>query len=352
MSKKYEKLKPYLKKIGSGEFTGKSLNREESAEATKLILKEEASPAQIGAFMIAHRIRRPEPEELAGMIDAYIELGPKIYSKQTHRRPIFFGTPFDGRTKTAPIYPLTILLLLSQKQPVILHGGSRMPVKYGVTHNELFQALGINLIGLSIEQLQSFFNHNDLALIHQPDHFPLAENLIPYRDQIGKRPPIASMELIWTCHQGNHLHISGYVHSPTEERHWKTLELMDEENIITVKGLEGGVDLSISRSSTIGQYKNQNGTRAVFHPKDFEYSGQDLEWTNIEDWQRFAFQALHGEGPLTKSLEWNAGIYFFYAGLSSDIKEGISKAKEIISSGCALKNLEKIINWRQENIDS
>tara|TARA_B100001079_G_scaffold186119_1_gene160297 strand:- start:129 stop:446 length:318 start_codon:yes stop_codon:yes gene_type:complete len=82
MSKKYEKLKPYLKKIGSGEFTGKSLNREESAEATKLILKEEASPAQIGAFMIAHRIRRPEPEELAGMIDAYIELGPKIYSKQ------------------------------------------------------------------------------------------------------------------------------------------------------------------------------------------------------------------------------------------------------------------------------
>ncbi len=50
---------------------------------------------------------------------------------------IFFGMPFDGRTKTAPIYPLTTLLLLTQNQPVILHGGSRMPVKYGVTHNEL-----------------------------------------------------------------------------------------------------------------------------------------------------------------------------------------------------------------------
>jgi len=352
MSKKYEKLKPYLKKIGSGEFTGKSLNREESTEATKLILKEEASPAQIGAFMIAHRIRRPEPEELAGMIDAYIELGPKIYSKQTRRRPIFFGTPFDGRTKTAPIYPLTILLLLSQKQPVILHGGSRMPVKYGITHNELFQALGINLIGLSIEQLQSFFNHNDLALIHQPDHFPLAENLIPYRDQIGKRPPIASMELIWTCHQGNHLHISGYVHSPTEERHWKTLELMGEQNVITVKGLEGGIDLSISRSSTIGQYKNQHGTRAVFHPKDYECSGKDIEWSDIKEWKKFALDALNGEGPLTKALKWNAGIYFFYAGLSSDIKEGINKAKEVINSGSAIKHLEKLIDWSEENIDS
>jgi len=352
MSKKYEKFKPYLKKIGSGEFTGKSLNREESAEATKLILKEDASPAQVGAFMIAHRIRRPKPEELAGMIDAYLELGPTIYSQKTHRRPIFFGTPFDGRTKTAPIYPLTILLLLTQKQPVILHGGSRMPVKYGVTHNELFQALGINLTGLSIEQLQNFFNHNNLALIHQPDHFPLAENLIPYRDQIGKRPPLASMELIWTCHQGNHLHISGYVHSPTEERHWKTLELLGEKYILTVKGLEGGIDLSISRSATIGQYKNQHGTRSVFHPKDYECLGQDIAWNNIEEWQRFALQALHGEGPLTKALEWNAGIYFFYAGLSCGIKEGINKAKEIIISRFALKHLEKLINWRENNIDS
>ena len=140
MSKKYEKFKSYLKKIGSGEFTGKSLTRKESAEATKLILREEASAAQIGAFMIAHRIRRPDPEELAGMLDAYIELGPKIYSPKTHRRPIFFGMPFDGRNKTAPIYPLTTLMLSSQKQPIILHGGARMPVKYGVTHNELFQA--------------------------------------------------------------------------------------------------------------------------------------------------------------------------------------------------------------------
>ena len=352
MSKKYEKLKPYLKKIGSGEFTGKSLNREESTEATKLILKEEASPAQIGAFMIAHRIRRPEPEELAGMIDAYLELGPSINSKKTHRHPIFFGTPFDGRTKTAPIYPLTILLLLTQKQPIIIHGGSRMPVKYGVTHNELFQALGLNLTGLSIKQLKSFFNHNELALIHQPDHFPLAENLIPYRDQIGKRPPLASMELIWTCHQGNHLHISGYVHSPTEERHWKTLELMGEQNVITIKGLEGGIDLSISRSSRIGQYKNQRGTRTVFNPKDYECSGEDIEWNNIEEWQRFALQALNGEGPLTKALEWNAGIYFFYAGLSHDIKEGIKKAKEVINSGFAFSHLEKLISWKQKNINS
>tara|TARA_B100000579_G_scaffold80743_1_gene62897 strand:+ start:7373 stop:8431 length:1059 start_codon:yes stop_codon:yes gene_type:complete len=348
MSKKYEKFKTYLKKIGSGEFTGKSMSREESAEATRLILKKEASAAQIGAFMIAHRIRRPEPEELAGMLDAYLELGPKIYSPKTHRRPIFFGTPFDGRTKTAPIFPLTTLLLTSQEQPIILHGGSRMPIKYGVSHNELFQALGLNLSGLSILQLQKCFIENKLALLYQPDHFPLADHLISYRDQIGKRPPLASMELLWTCHIGSHLHISGYFHSPTEKRHWKTLELMGEEEVITIRGLEGGIDLSTNHPTTIGHYKNNNGSREVVNPVDFEHAGKDMEWKNIQGWQKSALLALRGEGPLTKSLEWNSGIYFVYAGLSSNIQEGIEQTKQIIKSGLALKHLEKLIKWREK----
>ena len=351
MSKKYEKFKPYLKKIGSGEFTGKNLNREESAEATKLMLKEEASEAQIGAFMIAHRMRRPTPDELAGMIDTYKKLGPTIYSPKTHRRSIFLGAPFDGRTKYAPIYPLTTLLLLSQRQPVVLHGGRRMPVKYGVTHYELFQALGLNLSGLSINQLQQCFTENEIAFLYQPDHFPLAENLIPYRDQIGKRPPLASMELLWTCHKGNHLHVSGYVHSPTEERHWKTLELTGEDDVITIKGLEGGIDLSISRSTNFGYHKNKKSTKTIFNPRDFECSGKDLEWNSIEEWQKFALQALHGEGPLTKALEWNSGVYFFHTGLSTDIKAGIDKAKQIINSGTAIKQLEKLITWRKEIFD-
>ena len=77
-----------------------------------------------------------------------------------------------------------------------------------------------------------------------------------------------------------------------------------------------------------------------------------MEWNDIEEWKNFALQALNGEGPLARSLEWNAGIYFFYAGLTSDIKEGINKAKQLTNSGFVLKHLEKLINWRKENFDN
>ena len=55
-----------------------------------MMLKEEASAAQIGGFMIAHRIRRPIPEELAGMIDAYICL---LYTSPSPRDGLLSRMP-------------------------------------------------------------------------------------------------------------------------------------------------------------------------------------------------------------------------------------------------------------------
>ena len=175
--------------------------------------------------------------------------------------------PFDGRPTTSPIYPLTSLLLLAANQPVVLQGGGRLPVKYGVTTEELFKAIGLNLGELTIEKVQEGFLKNGLALIYQPDHFPLADNLTKYREEIGKRPPVASMELLWSAHQGKHLIISGFVHPPTETRHIKTLRLLGEKNLILIKGLEGGVDIPISRVCTATYCKQDNHTKLTIDVK-------------------------------------------------------------------------------------
>ena len=73
-------FKQLLRKIGSGEHTSKGLTRAEADEAMELMLTGGASDVQIGAFLIAHRIRRPEPQELTGMLDTYKRLGPRLVS--------------------------------------------------------------------------------------------------------------------------------------------------------------------------------------------------------------------------------------------------------------------------------
>ncbi len=348
MNFEQESFKQFLRKVGSGVNTSRGLTREESAKALKLILTEKASPAQIGAFMMAHRIRRPEPQELAGMLDAYKELGPLLTSQEGQKPPICFGMPLDGRTKTSPIYPLTTLILLSANQSVILHGGKRMPVKYGVTPVELFKAIGLSLTNLPIQKVQECFNKNGFSLIHQPDHFKLAENMISYREEIGKRPPIASMELIWTAHQGNHLLINGFVHPPTEKRAIETLTLLGENNIITIKGLEGGIDIPISRPCITGHKEENTIKRLILHPRDYKFQSKDLEWNSLEKWSKDAIEALNFRGPLKEALTWNGAVYLWFSGVTQNLDEGIKFSELLLSSGAAMDKLNQIINWKAQ----
>ncbi|MGB5772735.1 MAG: hypothetical protein WBM32_23130, partial [Crocosphaera sp.] len=125
-------FREYLKKIGSGVHTGRDLTRTEAADAMKLMLLASATPAQIGAFLLVHRIKRPTPEELAGMLDTYEELGPKLdVDNLAFNYPVtVLGTPYDGRSRTAPVTSLTALILATAGVPVVLHGGGQMPTKY------------------------------------------------------------------------------------------------------------------------------------------------------------------------------------------------------------------------------
>ena len=337
-----ERFKQHLRKVGSGEHTSKGMSREEAADALELMLYQEATPAQIGAFLIAHRIRRPEPQELTGMLDTYRKLGPVLHSAPGQRSPLCFGMPYDGRTRTAPIYPLTTLVLLSCNQPVVLQGGERMPIKYGITAIELFRSLGLDLRGLPLETVQDGLHNQGFALIHQPDHFAIAESLISYRDELGKRPPVASLELLWTAHQGDHRLISGFVHPPTESRAWEALKLAGETDLFTVKGLEGGTDLPIGRACITARVHGDKTERLILHPRDHGCHATDVEWTDLTTWQAQAMDALQNRGPLRDSLRWNAGVYLWFAGLSDSLETALDMATTVMDKGQALQKLDQL----------
>jgi anthranilate phosphoribosyltransferase len=85
--------------------------------------------------------------------------------------------------------------------------------------------------------------------------------LLPVRDEIGK-PPLASLELLWTPHYGDHLLMSGFVHPPTEKRAWEALAAAGETDVLTVKGLEGYTDLPTSRTGITGRFRGDTMERA------------------------------------------------------------------------------------------
>jgi anthranilate phosphoribosyltransferase len=328
-----------LKKVGSGNHTGEDLSREEAAAATKMMLLQEATPAQIGAFMIAHRIKRPSGVELAGMLDAYAEIGPNLtVDNLSFTKPVtVFGNPYDGRSRTAPVTPITALILAGSGVPVLMHGGDSMPTKYGVPLVEIWQGLGVDLSHLSLMQTEQLLEKTGFGFIYLPRHFPEAYNLVPYRDQIGKRPPFATLELMWSpCKANVHL-ISGFVHPPTEERFQETFALRGINYFTTVKGLEGSCDLARSRTAIIGLGQpntEPSFERLLLHPEEYGFAGKDVPLESTAKLIEQLKEVLEGKSSeLSIAAIYNGGFYLWRCGVCSSLEAGFVRAEEMLKLG-------------------
>ncbi len=342
-----DRFRELLKTIGSGTHTGKNLTRQEAAAAMRMMLLGEATPAQIGAFMIAHRIKRPTGEELAGMLDTYNELGPKLQGKPSMGVVTVLGCPYDGRSRTAPVTPLTALILATAGVFVVMHGGARMPTKEGIPLIEIWQGLGVDWTKLSLAQVQQVFEQTGLGFVYLPEYFPQADALVEYRRDIGKRPPLATMELIWVPFAGEVHLAAGYVHPPTEGMFREALKLQGLKNYTTVKGLEGSCDLPRDRTAIIGvsmsSGDNVTFERLLLHPSDYSFGGKEVALGSTAELVEEMQGVLQGKGSeLMSAAIWNGGFYLWRCGICADINEGLSKAESLFSSGEVGEKLREI----------
>lgn len=328
-------FREFLKKVGSGSHTSKPLTRDEAAEAGRLMLTQAATPAQIGAFLIAHRIKRPTPEELAGFLDAYADLGPMMMPIETAHPVVVLGCPYDGRSRTAPVTPITALMLAASGIPVLLHGGDRMPTKSGLPLIDLWRRLGLSFDRLTLGQSRQLLQDTGLGFVYLPTHFPEAQALVPYREQIGKRPPLATLELFWCPYGGNAHIVVGYVHPPTEGLAQDTLRHQGRDRISTIKGLEGSPDLPRSRTAIIGTTR-PDGTldRLLLHPHDYGFGSEDVplddEAIYLDD---LAATVAGHPSPLAQSAVWNGGFYLWHFGVVDTLEAGFDRAKTLLTAG-------------------
>lgn len=333
-----------LKKVGSGQHTSEVLSRSEAAEAARLMLTETATPAQIGAFMIAHRIKRPHPQELAGFLDAYSQYGPTLHSINADYPAMVFGLPYDGRSRTAPAQPLVALMLAAMGCPVVLHGGQRMPTKYGIPLIEIWQALGLDWTGLSLSAVQAIFQQTRLGYLHLPDQFAGAQSLVPYREQIGKRPPQATLELMWCPYADACQMVVGYVHPPTEGLAQGTLTAVGVPNFTTVKGLEGSSDLPRARAAIIGIHTPDGEERLVLHARDYGLgASSETPLGDEADYLARLHRTLQGDSTeLLPVALWNGGFYLWRSGIVTSLEQGIEQAQALLNSDRLTQHLSDI----------
>ncbi|MFC7544335.1 hypothetical protein ACFQU2_39705 [Siccirubricoccus deserti] len=115
-----------MRTLGRGPGRSRALTREEALAALRMVLRGEADPHQVGAFLMLLRYRGEDPDEIAGLVEAAREAAGCGTAPGV---PVELDWPSygAGRTRGAPWFLLAALALGRAGHRVLMHGSNESP---------------------------------------------------------------------------------------------------------------------------------------------------------------------------------------------------------------------------------
>jgi anthranilate phosphoribosyltransferase len=116
---------------------------------------------------------------------------------------------------------------------------------------------------------------------------------------------------------------------------------------MTVKGLEGSVDLPSSRVSNAAHHRlGSPPERLVLQARDHGLRAEEPELTSLAAWGHQALAGLRCDGPLVKPLIWNGGFYLWRCGQQATLEGGLAQAEDLVRSGA----IDERRQWLQSQL--
>ena len=170
-----------IRTIGRGPSLSRTLSEDEANQAMAAILRGDAEPAQLGAFLVVLRYRKETPEELAGFVQA---------SRGMMARPASAGAALDwpsyaDRHKQLPYFVLAAKLLSENGVRVLMHG---IAGDGPATTPKALSALGIEPSG-SPDDAAHRLDRENFAYLPLDRFCPQLMPLFDLRPVLGLRSP-------------------------------------------------------------------------------------------------------------------------------------------------------------------
>lgn len=155
------------------------LTREQADWAIRQIISAEATPAQVGGFLLAIREKGESVTELSAFVDVLLEHSVK--PPLSNDAIDIVGTGGD-QLGTVNISSMAAILAASVGYPVLKHGSRSASGKTG--SSEMLEALGVNL-NLSPDQLGQVFTKTGISFFFAPLFHPALKNVGQIRKELG-----------------------------------------------------------------------------------------------------------------------------------------------------------------------
>ncbi|MDQ0194966.1 anthranilate phosphoribosyltransferase [Paenibacillus wynnii] len=336
-----------LKEVARGKRGARDLTYEESTLAAESILGLKATPAQIGAFLIAERIKLESVEELEAFVTAC--------RKYAHREPILEGLdcagPYDGRTSSfIATFPVSFLLAAAGL-PVTLHGTSSLPPKWGVTLLDIISAAGVDIRNLSRADAIIAAKRSGVLFADAEQWCPPLGDIRSIREEIGMRSIFNTAEKLIDYSYSPFI-VFGIYHNTVFDRLSRLIIKLGYKRALVVQGAEGSEDLFIDRPTRVYSVQNGISELGIIDPESMglDTPVPEMQWTSRQ--QLITAEAvMQGGGHMAfyNQTLLNGAVRLHLAGKVNSVEEGLYVCKDLLDNGEAWNVYH---NWKNALLHS
>jgi anthranilate phosphoribosyltransferase len=325
---------------------GRDLTRSEAREVMDQIMRGEATAAQIGAFLIAMRIKRETPDEIAGCAEA---MRAHVLSVHPKRRDLVdtAGTGGDG-ARTFNISTTAALVAAAAGAGVAKHGNRAVSSASGSA--DVLEALGFDL-EQPAERIERSIDELGFGFLFAPSHHPAMRYAAPVRRELGMRTVFNVLGPL-TNPAGARAQIVGVYAPELVPTLAAVLAQLGAERAFVVHGADGIDELSPTGPNLVCEVVEGSVRQREIDPLDLgipRCAPSDLAGDSPEDNARTVHEIFAGApGPRRDAVVLNAAGAIAAAGHATDLHEGLALASEAIDSGAAALRLDQLATFSRE----
>ena len=319
----------------------KDLSTEEMTSVMRLIMTGEATPAQVGGFLIGLRMKGETVEEVAAAASVMRELSTRVVVDK-NRLVDTCGTGGDA-SGSFNISTASAFVVAAAGARVAKHGNRSVSSKSGSA--DVLEAAGVNL-ELSPEQVATCVNEIGVGFMFAPMHHSAMKHAIGPRREMAVRTIFNVLGPL-TNPAGAPNQVLGVFSKNWVEPLARVLKQLGSEHVLVVHADDGLDEISIGAATHIAELKDGEVFTYTVQPEDFGMQRANLSALRADDAEhslQIIKSVLANEaGPARDIVCLNAGAAIYAAGLAESLAAGVDRAKEVIASGEAAAKLDQLI---------
>ncbi|MCK5876823.1 MAG: anthranilate phosphoribosyltransferase [Candidatus Marithrix sp.] len=319
----------------------RDLTTEEMASVMRIIMTGQATPAQIGGFLIGLRMKGETVTEIAAATQIMRELVTSVTVNKPHVVDIV-GTGGDG-SSTFNISTTSALVVAAAGGAVAKHGNRSISSKSGSA--DVLEALGVN-INLIPEQVSECVNKIGIGFMFAPLHHNAMKHAIGPRREMGVRT-IFNLLGPLTNPAAAPNQLLGVFSKDWVEPIAQVLQKLGSKHVLVVHSNDGLDEISIAAPTFVAELNNNNITTYTVTPDKFGLqqatSLADIKVNSVAESVALVQDVLANKNnAATDVVVFNSGAGIYAAGLTDSLATGIERAKEVLSDGSAKR---KLTDW-------